>query len=192
MSGEVASCSGLDFLAMQVRRNLPFGHVPEEHRVQVFAGLGAEYGSVEELEKVELWLSVAAAECTSCCQRLVWLLAKDVGAVAALGKVVKWLFTAAPPPEGAHEELMELLRWSSVGDRADLVVEVANDFVARRRAVSGDVAGSLGGGELLVGLEEGGDGLGFAGEDGGFGVVGCGVEEGFEGVEWGEEGDDVP
>lgn len=112
--------------------------------MQVFEGLGAEYGSVKELERVELWLSVAAAECTPCCQRLVWHLAKDVGAVAALGKVVKWLFTSAPPPEGAHEELMELLQWSSVEDRADLVVEVANDFILRRRAAVGEIAASLG------------------------------------------------
>lgn len=118
---------------MHTRRSLPFGHVPEEHRVAVFGRLGPEYGSEDEQWKVELWLSVAADECTGCAQRLVWPLAKDVGAVVSLGKTVKWLFTGEPPPDGAHEELTEFLQWTSVDDRAGLLVEIAMDFIARRR-----------------------------------------------------------
>lgn len=163
----------------------------------MFEGLGPEYGSVEEQRKVELWLSVAMHECVGCLERLVWLLAKDVGAVVSLGKVVKLLFTSAPPPEGAHEELTEFLRWTSVSERADLVLEIANDFIARRREAIAVMAASLGdAASFLGGVEERGEGSGVAGEDPGGGaalrpVLSAG-EQYLQGVERGQEGDGVP
>jgi len=176
---------------------LPFGHAPEEHRHAVFESLGPEYGSEEEQRKVGLWLSVAADECAGCSQRLVWLLAKDVGAVVSLGKVVKLLFTSAPPPEGAHEELTEFLQWSTVSDRAELVVEIANDFIARRREAIAAAAASLGdAASFLGGVEERGEGFGVAREDPGEGAgvrpVLSGGEQGLQGAECGQEGDGVP
>lgn len=163
----------------------------------MFGSLGAEYGTVEEQRKVELWLSVASDECIGCSQRLVWLLAKDVGAVASLGKVVKLLFTSEPPPEGAHEEVVELLQWSSVSDRAELVVEIANDFIARRRAAIGEMAAELGdAASFLGGLQDRSEESGVAREDPGEGAglrpALSGGEQRLQGAERGQEGDGVP
>lgn len=163
----------------------------------VFGSVGPEYGSEEEQRKVELWLSVAVDECVGCSQRLVWLLAKDVGAVVSLGKVVKLLFTSEPPPEGAHEELTEFLQWSSVGDRAELVVEIANDFIARRREAIAEAAAALGdAASFLGGVEERGESSGVAREDPGEGAALCpalsGGEQGLQGAERSQEGDGVP
>jgi hypothetical protein len=107
-------------------------HVPEDHRQVLFANLGPEYGAEEEQRKVELWLSVAVDECVSCAQRLVWLLAKDVGAVVALARVFKLLVTFEPPPEEHSGQLLEVTRLMSVEDRAEMVVDIANDFSAKR------------------------------------------------------------
>jgi hypothetical protein len=107
-------------------------HNPEDHRQTLFANLESRYGTDEEQRKAELWLSVALDDCALCKDRLIWPLAKDVGAVAALAKVFKLLATSEPPPEENDERLLEVTRLTSVADRGDLVVEIANDFAARR------------------------------------------------------------
>jgi len=107
-------------------------HVPEDHRQTLFANLGPEYGTEEEQQRVELWLSVSLDECMSCAQRLVWRLAKDVGAVVALARVFKLMVTSQPPPEDTRAQLTEIARLASVEDRAEMVVDIANDFSAQR------------------------------------------------------------
>lgn len=98
----------------------------------LFVRLGPEYGTEEEQQKVELWLSVALDECMPCAQRLVWRLAKDVGAVVALAKIFKLLVTFKPPPAENSERLLEVTRLMSVEDRAETVVDIANDFSSKR------------------------------------------------------------